>query len=142
MTIKINCENQNKRRKTDLLKAKKVARGALRALGKDSARLNITFFSNQKIRAFHRRYLGKDMSTDVMAFPAGKEGDFLGDIAISSDKAAQNAKTYGLTFKEEIALYVIHGILHLAGYDDTTARKRARMKRKENELLQQARKSL
>ncbi|MGB3082486.1 MAG: rRNA maturation RNase YbeY, partial [Candidatus Omnitrophota bacterium] len=86
----------------------------------------------------NRRYLGKDVSTDVIAFPGDIGRRFLGDIAVSTDKAAQNAKEYGNSFIEEVALYVIHGILHLTGYDDHEKKDTEAMRRKENELFQKA----
>ena len=78
----------------------------LHRLKKDNVELNIVFFSNQKIRAINRKYLGKDISTDVIAFSdegigvrrQGPGARFLGDIAISTDKAARNAVEYGTTF--------------------------------------------
>ncbi len=149
MRITVNCENRNRRRKVDLSKAKKVAETVLKTFGKKDAVVNIVFISNQKIRALNRMYLGKDSSTDVLAFPSGDTAGlrsqvsglrkgFLGDVAISSDKAAGNAGEYGTAFKEEIALYVIHGVLHLLGYDDRTKKSRKVLQRKEHELLQKA----
>ena len=105
------------------------------------------FISTQKIRALNRKYLNIDTSTDVIAFgegdeniPGEKKSNFLGDIAISTDKAKQNSKVYSTSFTEEVLLYVIHGVLHLVGYDDTTKAKREIMRGKENELLQGIRK--
>lgn len=148
MTIRINSENLNRKKRIDLLKTDRVAKAVLKALEKDNVELNIVFLSNQKIRALNRAYLGRDKATDVIAFPAGKGPGsrvtghgprFLGDIAISSDKAAENSGAYGLTLMEEAALYVIHGILHLLGYDDTTKKARDAMRRKEDGLLQKVR---
>ena len=65
---KVNCENQNPKRAVDLSKIKKVADLVLSQLGKKKAEVNIVFVSNQKIRALHRRYLGIDTATDVLAF--------------------------------------------------------------------------
>ncbi|MGB2599076.1 MAG: rRNA maturation RNase YbeY [Candidatus Omnitrophota bacterium] len=138
MTIKINCENRNNKKRIDLAKIKKAAGKALRLLKKKDSELNIVFLSNQKIRAINRRYLGKDVSTDVIAFPGEIGRRLLGDIAVSTDKAAQNAKEYGNSFIEEVALYVIHGILHLTGYDDHEKKDTEAMRRKENELFQKA----
>ena len=138
MPIRINCENRNKKRRINLVKIEKIARKVLRTLKKTNAEINIVFFSNQKIRAINRIFLGKDESTDVIAFPSderlGPRRAFLGDIAISSDKAFQNAAEYGTAFVEEAALYVIHGILRLTGYDDRTKKHSRIMRRKEDEL--------
>ena len=146
MAIKVNSENLNRKRKIDLSKIEKAAKAALKLLRKKNAEVNIIFLSSQKIRVFNRAYLNKDAATDVIAFPGegyygpeliGKAHSkyFLGDIAISSDKAFCNAKIYGLTFTEEIVLYVIHGILHITGYEDITKKGREKMRRKEDELF-------
>ncbi|MBD3426296.1 MAG: rRNA maturation RNase YbeY [Candidatus Omnitrophica bacterium] len=141
MTIRINSENLNKKRKIDLSKLEDVARLVLNRHKRPDAELNMIFVSSQKIRAMNRKWFGKDRATDVIAWPSGDNGVFLGDIAISSDAAARNSGEYGLSFEEEISLYVIHGILHLLGYDDRTARKRAKMRKEEDALLQKARKA-
>ena len=138
----IICENKNPRKPIDLSTVKGMVRKVLILIGKKDFGVNIIFVSNQRIRALNRKYLGKDNATDVIAFrqddlPVGGkcESNFLGDIAISSDKAVQNAAEYGVSFKEEIALYVIHGTLHLIGHEDVTRRGRAKMKKEENEIF-------
>jgi probable rRNA maturation factor len=138
----IYCKNLNPKRRVSIAKITKAAEAVLVDRGKQNVELNIVVVSNQKIRAINRQFLKKDNVTDVIAF--GNDGagggfldkDFLGDIAISSDRAYKNAKLYGVSFDEEVMLYVIHGILHLTGYDDMTEKKRARMKIKEKELLE------
>ncbi|MFH1836991.1 MAG: rRNA maturation RNase YbeY [Candidatus Omnitrophota bacterium] len=71
-----------------------------------------------------------------------KDNEFLGDIAISTDRARRNAKIYGTSLLEETVLYVAHGILHLSGYEDTSVKKRNVMKKKENEIFQNIKKFL
>ena len=138
----IYCRNLNSKRRTDLSKVKKAARVTLEEEGKPSFSVNILVVSDQKIRAVNRKYLGLDRSTDVIAFPfecevPGEEGlgTLLGDVMISSDKAFSNAKEFGNTFQEELQLYVVHGILHLLGYDDMTPGKQRRMRKREEELV-------
>lgn len=143
MAIKVNAKNQNLKRKVNLDLVKKAAKIALKSIGLKSVEVNILLVSNQKIRAMNRKYLGIDSATDVIAWPSAVEfnvvnvetRNFLGDIAISSDKARQNAELYGNTAKAELLLYVIHGILHLSGMEDRTDKGRKAMRRKENELL-------
>ncbi len=144
---RINCENKNPRRPIDLSKVRKIADAALGRLYKrGEVEINIVFVSNQKIRAMNRRYLGVDASTDVLAFwqdgPAREKRRFLGDIVISSDKAAMNAKEYNMSFAEEMALYIVHGILHLGGHDHRTKKSKTRMRELENGLLKNVRKFL
>ncbi|MFH1847284.1 MAG: rRNA maturation RNase YbeY [Candidatus Omnitrophota bacterium] len=148
MAIRVNIKNINKKRKTDLLKAERSAEKVLKILNKKNAELNIIFVTSQKIRSFNRRYFKKDNATDVIAFPSESANPpglntvdkfFFGDIAISSDRAAVNAKIYHVSFEEELTLYIIHGILHLAGYDDRTANGRVLMQGKEHEILRKIR---
>ena len=155
MTIKANIENQNRKRKIDLSRISRISKNALGMLFGDDVEVNIVFLSSQKIRYLNRIYLGSDTATDVIAFSPGKafsergrsaspgkrsalrkKERFIGDIAISSDRASRNARIFRTSFDKELALYVIHGILHLAGYRDAKKQDRERMRRKENELLQ------
>ncbi len=145
----IYCENQNKKRKIDLSRLEKVAETALKTLGKRRYEITVTFVSNQKIRAVNRKYLKRDRSTDVISFGYAGQGDynkemkyFLGDVIVSTDKAFQNSGKYGTTIFEETALYVIHGILHLSGYDDISEKDRIVMRRKENVLLQKVKEKI
>jgi probable rRNA maturation factor len=138
----IYCRNLNSKRRIDLNKIKRAARITLEEEGKSSASVNIIIVSNQKIRAVNRKYLDRDRSTDVIAFPfeadlPGEAGfaPLLGDVMISSDKAFSNAKVFGNTFREELLLYVVHGILHLTGYDDKTRKEERRMRKREDELV-------
>jgi probable rRNA maturation factor len=143
MTITVNSENLNKKRRIDLSKTGKVAAEVLKALKKKNSEVNIVFFSSQKMRGLNKRYTGRDNSTDVLAFPSdGDDPRFTGDIAICTDKAAKNARVYGSTFIEETALYVIHGILHLSGYDDTSERSRKVMRKKEERLAEKIKRFL
>jgi len=135
---------------------RRVAAAVLADRGKPGAVLNIVFVTSQKIRALNRRYFRRDAATDVIAFPSGgdfpevdttvrkkekgkRNKEFLGDIAISSDRAGRNAAVYGVSFMEEIALYVIHGILHLMGYEDVSRAGRERMRKVENALFEKNR---
>ncbi len=114
--------------------------------------MNIAFVTDSEIRALNRRYLSKDRPTDVLAFPGESDGGsfsgrkerefFLGDIAISSDTAYRNSRTYGVSFRDEIARYVAHGVLHLGGYRDHKLSERLKMRKMEDEILQAAGKKI
>jgi probable rRNA maturation factor len=91
---------------------------ALAAIGKtDSA--TIAFVSDKKIRELNRQFRGVDKATDVLSFPA-EETNNLGDVAISVETAATQAKENRLSFENEIAQLILHGLLHLSGYDHET----------------------
>lgn len=150
MAIKINSVNRNAKRTLDLSKLDKAAKITFQTLGVKTAEVNIVFVSNQAIRALNRKYLNRDKSTDVIAFIPGadplktkkKISTFRGDIAVSSDKAASNSAEYNTTFTEEVALYVIHGVLHLLGYKDTDKKSKSIMRKKEDEISQKVRQFL
>jgi probable rRNA maturation factor len=74
--------------------------------------------SNREMRALNSRFRGKKSATDVLSFPsAGLAHDFAGDIAISLETAERNAQLLGHSLADEVRILVLHGILHLAGYD-------------------------
>ena len=102
--------------------------------------LNILFLDDFHMSELHRRFLGKRGPTDVLAFsmqegkPLKGDAFLLGDIAISTETALRHARRFRSTVEEELQLYVIHGILHLLGYEDHGVA-RLKMRRKEKELL-------
>lgn len=81
--------------------------------------VNVLVAGSGEIRGLNRRYRGKDKATDVLSFPAdgGAGRDFAGDIAISAEMVARSARRLGHTPAEELKVLLLHGILHLAGYD-------------------------
>lgn len=85
-----------------------------------------------QIRMLNKKYLARDKATDVLAF--NYSGN-TADIAISIETAKQNAALYKNTCKNEIILYIIHGLLHIFGYDDTTLQKAKRMCKKQGEIF-------
>ena len=94
---------------------------ALSAIRKASGNATIAFVSDRQIKELNRRFRGIDKATDVLSFPAGDETKGepanLGDIAISLERAAIQAKENQLTLDAEIAQLILHGLLHLCGYD-------------------------
>jgi probable rRNA maturation factor len=81
--------------------------------------VNVLITDNSEMRSLNRRFRAKDAATDVLSFPAipGLPGKLAGDLAISGDIAAENAKQLGHTVEDEIKILILHGVLHLAGYD-------------------------
>ena len=79
--------------------------------------VNVLVTTSQELRALNRRFRKKDKTTDVLSFPPMFDQGFAGDIAISADIAARNAKLLGHSAAEEVKILVLHGALHLAGYD-------------------------
>lgn len=106
---------------------------ACRAVGLRGT-VNIAVTSSRELRALNNRFRGKDKPTDVLSFPPvlGFSHDFAGDVAISAEIAAQNARRLGHSPAEEVKILALHGVLHLAGYDHE--HDRGRMARKERAL--------
>jgi probable rRNA maturation factor len=91
----------------------------LEAMGKSESSVTIAFVSDSKIRTLNKAFRGIDKPTDVLSFPAEEKNE-LGDIAISLETAARQSKENGLTLTSEIAQLILHGLLHLSGYDHET----------------------
>lgn len=77
----------------------------------------------------NRDFLGRDYPTDVLSFPSGAAHGLLGEIAISADRAQEQAREHGYELSEEIRILMLHGVLHLLGMDHE--RDRGRMRRAE-----------
>jgi probable rRNA maturation factor len=99
---------------------------ALKVVPADGAGVTVAFVSDRAMRELNRRWRGKGGTTDVLSFPAGQdefekvEGLRLGDVVISVEQAARQAGEHGLSFDMEVAQLILHGLLHLCGYDHET----------------------
>lgn len=96
--------------------------------------VSVLVTGSRELRALNDRFRGKDSATDVLSFPPVPDvvSGIAGDIAISAEIAAQNARRLGHSTAEEIKVLVLHGVLHLAGYDHE--RDHGEMARKERRL--------
>lgn len=118
-----------------------TARGLLSALDEAESDLTVSLVDDAEVRRLNRDYRGKDRPTDVLAF-AMREGvrvagdePMLGDVVISLDTAARQARRHGLSVEEEVRTLLIHGVLHLLGYDHERSPAAARkMKAMERQL--------
>jgi probable rRNA maturation factor len=116
------------------------AKAALEALGLGDSELSVSLVRDDEIRELNRRYRDEDHATDVLAF-ALREGEFgcvgeaLGDVVISLDTARRQAREHRGTLPDEVERLLVHGILHLAGYDhEISPREERRMQRKERDV--------
>ena len=73
--------------------------------------------ADSELRRLNRKFRGKNYPTDVLSFPSGERQTCLGDVAISIDRAAHQAKNLGHSIEEEIGVLMLHGVLHLLGMD-------------------------
>lgn len=97
--------------------------------------LSVSFISAAEIAEINNRYLNHNFSTDIITFDYSEEKSKIdAEILISIEDAAQNAKKFKVKFQEEITRLVIHGILHILGYNDINPEEKKIMKLKENQL--------
>lgn len=113
----------------------------LSAAGESNAALSVEFIGDRRMRRLNVQYRGRDRTTDVLAFAMreapGPRSKWLGDVVISVPRAAKQAGEQGHPVQHEMAVLLIHGILHLLGYDHERGGTEARrMRRKERALLQ------
>ncbi len=101
-----------------------------------SAKLSIAFVDNEEIKRLNERFLGSNEVTDVIAFPLNnKEGILSGEIVISVETAVEVANKKKSSVEGEIILYLVHGILHLLGYNDNNKKNATIMHEKESKIL-------
>ena len=107
-----------------------------RAAGLKGA-VNVLLTTSAEMKSLNRRFRRKDQPTDVLSFPAepGARKQLAGEIAISAEIASQNAHTLGHSPAEEVKILVLHGVLHLRGYDHE--RDNGQMARREEQLRAQ-----
>lgn len=115
----------------------RLVRGALAAEGVRRASISVAVVDDLTIHAVNRRHLDHDEPTDVISFHlSGPDDDELsGELVVSAETAARTARQAGVSALDELALYVVHGLLHLCGHDDTTPAAARRMRQREGEVL-------
>lgn len=99
-----------------------------------SGEITVCFVTDKEIKKINSKYLKNRYPTDVISFDISRDKkELLADIVVSTDTAISNAKIYKTTPLYETTLYVIHGLMHVLGYDDRTSRQIAAMRKKEEE---------
>jgi probable rRNA maturation factor len=122
----IEVVNRQRRRLIDTERWSKFAEAALGKLGKEREGAIVAFVSDRRMRELNLEFRGLNRTTDVLSFPNEREqfeGSFdggIGDVVISVEQAARQAAEHGLDFETEVAQLIVHGLLHLCGYDHET----------------------
>ncbi len=142
MPSKIYVTNQQKGVSVGSGKIRRAAKKILALLGYDGYELSIVITDDQEITRLNRQYFRRNRPTNVISFPMTADGlpllpnKILGDVVISAETAQRQAGRTGGRAKEEILFLLIHGILHLTGYDhERTKEEREKMEAKEKELF-------
>jgi probable rRNA maturation factor len=108
--------NRQRRRRVDRRRLRVVLEGAARALGV-AGELSLVIAGDAALRRLNARYRGKDAPTDVLSFPGPGGEAGLGDVVISVESAARNARALGRSLGRELEVLALHGFLHALGYD-------------------------
>ena len=116
-------------------KSKKWIKDIINSRGFQLGNLNIVFSSKAHLLKFNQEYLNHNYHTDVITFDYSTEKVISGDIFIGVEKVLENSKTLGESFHVELNRVIIHGVLHLLGYDDNIDSKRRIMRKMEDEAL-------
>lgn len=130
----IEVVNRQRLARIDARRVASLAGATLGAIGRDGANLTVAFVRDRVIRELNDKFRGTDLATDVLSFPGEDEreraggvtfigsdiSDHLGDIVVSTDTALRQANGAGHSFEREVDELVIHGVLHLCGYDHET----------------------
>ena len=140
--MKIWIRNRQKHIPLDLKKIRRAAKRILTELGLLEAEISLLFVNDLQIQALNRKHLRRDEPTNVLAFPM-REGEFstlhphlLGDLVISVETAKRQSSRFGLNDMEMVILLMVHGVLHLIGYEHEGTKKGAReMTLKQKELF-------
>ena len=93
------------------------------------------FVSDQELLTMNKKYLKHNYFTDVITFGELEDDKISGNIAISLDRVLDNSKRYGVRFDEELKRVMVHGLLHIVGYNDKTKKEKLTMSQKETDAL-------
>ena len=141
--MNIQIENRQKQIKIDKRRIRASVTRLLKLVDCADKEISITFVDDATIQRINQQYLGKDRPTNVISFSL-QEGEFgdinpgmLGDVVISVDTATRDAEKGNFSFEEEILFLIIHGVLHLLGYnhENTSMGNTRKMKNKEKDLF-------
>ncbi len=118
----------------------RLAEQVLTAAGESEAELSVELVGDRRMRRLNRDYRSRDRTTDVLAFPMRESNNpwptLLGDVVISVPAVLRQAREVGRSPEEELAALLVHGVLHLCGYDHERSRDAAtRMRRRERAIL-------
>jgi rRNA maturation RNase YbeY len=99
--------------------------------------ISVVFCNDEYLLELNKKYLNHDFNTDIITFNYSKNNNISGDLLISLDTVSSNAKIYNVEFNNELHRVMVHGILHLLGFDDKTEEQQSLMREKEDFYLTQ-----
>ncbi len=139
--MEVLLRNTQRKVKLDTTLIKSRTRKVLQSLELEKIELSILIVNDKKIQELNSNYRDQDKPTDVLSFPQ-EEGTIdeaghrlLGDVVVSAETAEKQAEDHCLTLDQEIMLLIIHGVLHLMGYDHEQSREDAAFMKKKTKLV-------
>jgi len=140
--MKVEITARNVGEKISLRTIEKTAQRILKILHQHQVELSLGLVGNREIQKLNARYRNRNEPTDVLSFPSGETlpagSQILGDVVISVEKAEEQARKRRKTLEQEIESLLIHGILHLLGYDHERSEKDAKIMRRMEEKVSRA----
>lgn len=135
--IRVEIANRQKSLPVDKARLRAAVRTVLRGEGLATAAISLAVVDDRTIHELNRRFLQHDYATDVLSFAFERTADSVdGEVIVSADTAIRQAEQLGESPAAELLLYVVHGALHLVGYDDQSEPDRARMRERERHYLE------
>jgi probable rRNA maturation factor len=136
---RISIANQQEAVAIDRKRLREIVAAVLDGEGKPDSEISLAFVDNATIHRLNLRYLQHDEPTDVLSFPLSDPSAkrLSGELVIDAEIAKAQAQERGHDVQAELALYVIHGLLHLCGYDDKSEAAEKRMRERERHYLRQ-----
>jgi probable rRNA maturation factor len=141
-TVAVEVSDRQKRLRVSSRGLVRLVRRALAVEGIEQAEIGVVLVDDRRIAAVHRRWLGVPGPTDVITFDlsaatGGPPGAAVlaGDIVVSTETACRMARVVGWTPRQELAYYIVHGVLHLTGYDDHDPADRRAMRTRERAVM-------
>ena len=141
--VVVEVSNRQRRLKTGVRWVRQLVRDACAAIGIHEAEISVLLVGDAAMAKVNEEWLEHEGPTDVITFGLSEAteevetwpGGLAGDIVASTETACRMAAELGWSPENELAYYIVHGLLHLAGFDDTTAAVRAKMRREERRVM-------
>ncbi len=136
LMISVEVNNRQKSQSIDEKRLAAAVRAVLSGEGFTTAEVSLAIVGDEEMHELNRRHLSHDYPTDVLSFLLDGDEEWLeGEVIASAEYAARSAPQFSASLDDELMLYIVHGTLHLAGYDDQDDDSRRQMRAKEKEYL-------